>query len=90
MLNQVELSHTEQERHEDNQRRFIEIEKKIDANTKLTERSVADAAEFLEIFRAVRGGFKVLGWLGNLAKWAAGLSAALLGAYYAIKNGSSS
>jgi hypothetical protein len=31
--------------------------------------------ELLEAFQSVKGGFKVLGWIGNMAKWVASISA---------------
>jgi len=49
-----------------------------------------DTAEVVEMFRALSGGFKVLQWLGNLARpityIAAGI-AAVYGALTVIKNG---
>ena len=56
-------------------------------NTEITRETKADTGEFLEIFKAMRGGFKVLGWLGTAAKWTASLGAALIGLYYAVKMG---
>lgn len=67
--------------------RMDRLEASVNENTRLTQGIKADTSEFLEVFNAVRGGFKVLGWLGNIAKWAAGLGAALSGLYFAIKSG---
>lgn len=68
-------------------KRMDRFESAIHANTALTQEIKADTAEFLEIFRAMRGGFKVLGWFGNIAKWAASIGAAVLGLYYVWKAG---
>ncbi|WP_141104009.1 hypothetical protein [Noviherbaspirillum denitrificans] len=48
----------------------------IQKNTRLTEELKADTREFLEVFNAVKGGFRVLGWIGTGAKWLGGIAAA--------------
>lgn len=53
----------------------------VKANTRLTEEIRADTKEFLEVFKAVKGGFKVLGWIGAFLKWLSGLAIAI-GAIY--------
>lgn len=53
-------------------------------NTKLTK-------EIKETFDAVKGGFKVLGWIGHAVKWIgsiAGGLAAVYALYYSITHGS--
>lgn len=50
------------------------IEEKIDLNTAMTK-------EVVDLFSTLKGGFKVLGWIGNFAKWATGVGAALGLAY---------
>lgn len=55
------------------------VEDKIDSNTQATLEGNRDAREILEIFQAVRGGLRVLGWLGTAAKWVAGIAAAVGG-----------
>lgn len=52
------------------------ISDKLDSNTVATLEGNRDAREILEIFQAVRGGLKVLGWLGTAFKWLAGIAAA--------------
>ncbi len=37
--------------------------------------NTAMTQELLDAFQSVKGGFKVLGWFGNAAKWAASMSA---------------
>jgi hypothetical protein len=52
----------------------------IEAATKEIRAQREDTAELIEIFKAVKGGLKVLGWVGLLARWGAaiGAGAALL------------
>ncbi|WP_457321643.1 hypothetical protein [Roseateles sp. P5_E11] len=57
--------------------RVSTIEKAVSENTRATLEGNRDAREILELFQAVRGGFKVLGWLGTAAKWVAGVAAAV-------------
>jgi hypothetical protein len=78
---------TDSENHDILTQRMDRLEASVSENTKLTQGIKEDTSEFLEVFRAVRGGFKVLGWLGNIAKWAAGLGAAVAGLYFALKSG---
>jgi tetrahydromethanopterin S-methyltransferase subunit B len=47
----------------------------LDAATKEIQAQREDTAEMIELFKAMKGGFKVLGWLGLLAKWAVAISA---------------
>ena len=37
--------------------------------------------ELLTAFQSVKGGFKVLGWLGNVAKWVASIAAGTTAAW---------
>jgi len=53
---------------------FKLIQVEIVRNTEMTQ-------ELLTLFQSVRGGFRVLGWLGNLAKWVGGLAAGCYGIY---------
>jgi len=48
----------------------------------------ADTAELLEIFRTTKAGVKFIVWFGSAIKWGAGLTAAVVGAWYAFRNGS--
>lgn len=69
-----ELGHLEE--------RVNAVEAALKENTRATLEGNRDAREMLEIFQAVRGGFKVLGWLGAVAKWVGGVLGAV-GALYA-------
>lgn len=48
----------------------------------------ADTAELLDIFRTTKGGIKFIVWFGSFVKWTLGIGAAMLGFWYAWKNGS--
>ncbi|MFZ5544411.1 MAG: hypothetical protein ACOZJZ_12695 [Pseudomonadota bacterium] len=63
------------------------IEEGLTANTKATQGIEGQLGDFLEFLTSVRGGFKVLGWLGSLVKWAAPIAAALYGAWQHFKGG---
>lgn len=70
--------------------RFDTLEEQIKTNTELTKKSCEDTGEMLEFFRAMKGAFKVLNWIGKLAKPLAAivaLGAALLGLWTAAKSG---
>lgn len=43
--------------------------------------------EMVELFNAMKGGFKVLGWLGQGVKWAAPVIGAIAAAKHAISGG---
>ena len=66
---QIEAAH-----HADNQRRFIAIEHKLDANTQVTEKLASDTAELVEMwkdagvfFKWMRRGGALLIWVGKVA-----------------------
>ena len=56
------------------QEKYTELSGKIDTNTGLTQ-------EIVDIFSALKGGIRVIGWVGNLAKWTSGVAVAV-GAIY--------
>lgn len=60
--------------------RMLRLERKIDGNS-------ADTREVLDILHAGKGFFKVVGWIGNMVKWAAAIGAPLIAFYYALKHG---
>ena len=60
----------------ENQQRLGRMTETLGENTAMT-------SELLDIFKAVKGGFKVLGWLGTAAKWVGGICAAIAAAYAA-------
>jgi hypothetical protein len=48
-------------------------------------RNELDTSEMLDLFRSARGGFKVLGHVGSLIKWAAAVGASLVALYFTLK-----
>lgn len=57
------------------------VEKGVRDNTTITSGIAGDTSELLDLFKSVKGGFKVMGWLGNFAKWIAGFAAAFAAIY---------
>lgn len=66
--------------------RMEAVEAGIADNTKLTAENVQSTAEILSIFKSVKGGFVVMGWLGTFAKWVAGVVAIFAALYTFIEN----
>lgn len=62
------------------------VEKAVEANTRITSGVAGDTTELLDLFRSVKGGFKVLSWLGNFAKWVAAILAAFAAIYAFVHN----
>ena len=56
--------------------RMTAVEKGVKENTTLTEGIAEGTTELLDLFKSVKGGFKVMGWIGQFAKWFAGIAAA--------------
>ena len=59
-------------------------------NTDATQQIGRDLAEILDFFNSVKGAFKVLGWIGKLAKPVGaigGLGASVLALWTAFKSG---
>ncbi|MBB6578480.1 hypothetical protein HNP33_002562 [Comamonas odontotermitis] len=72
--------------------RMGRLEEGLDKNTKATESMARDVAMLVEFLNAMRGAFKVLNWLGRLAKplgYIVVLATALLSFWAAIKGGRS-
>jgi predicted nucleic acid-binding protein len=79
-----------EERLERGSDRMDAIERALKANTEATLEGNRDAREVLEIFQAVKGGIKVLGWIGVMVKWLAPLATLGVTAYsafYAMTHG---
>ena len=72
--------------HADNQRRLMALEINLAANTAMTERLTDDTQELLDLFKSVRGGFRVMGWLGGFAKWVAAIAASFAAIYAFVQN----
>jgi hypothetical protein len=66
--------------------RLLKVERKLDTNTELTAKLGTDMATFLTIFDTFEAGFKVLGGLGKIARWAAPILTACA-AIWAIMHG---
>lgn len=65
--------------------RVATVEAAVKENTRITAAIATDTSELLELFRAAKGGFKVVGWMGGALKWAAAIGAAVVGLYVAIQ-----
>jgi hypothetical protein len=66
--------------HSDNQRRFMKIEEKLDANTTLTQKLASDTSDLLEMwkdagvfFKWMRRAGSALMWIGKVATGVAGI-----------------
>lgn len=62
------------------------VEKAVENNTKITSGIAGDTAELLDLFKSVKGGFKVMAWLGSFAKWVAAILAAFAAIYAFVQN----
>ena len=72
----------------DGAERMARIEDGLAANTAATEAIRVSTAELVEVFRAMQGAFKVLNWLGRLARpmsYIVALAAAAVGLWSSIK-----
>ena len=67
-------------------KRITTVEQSIADNTKLTAESAQGTAEILSIFKSVKGGFAVMGWLGTFAKWVASIVAVFAAIYAFVQN----
>lgn len=63
-----------------------QITEGLQANSAVTNEIKADTAEMVEMWRAAKGGIKVLGWLGRFAKWFAAIAAAFAAIYAFVQN----
>jgi hypothetical protein len=64
-------------------KRMTAIESELQANTQIT-------SEVRDLLAAFRAGFRVLGWLGNMVRWAgylAGAAGAIYGFYLLVRHG---
>lgn len=62
-------------------KRVQAIEKSVHDNNEATLEGNRDVREILEMFQTVKGGMKVLGWLGAAIKWLGVVAGALLALY---------
>lgn len=63
---------TEQDKNEFHMR-LVQLEMEMKANTRITAGLQEDMTVLLDILGTAKSGLKVLGGLGNLLKWAAGI-----------------
>lgn len=63
------------------EKRVEAIEVGVQENTKATLEGNRDVREVLEMFQTVKGGIKVLGWIGNVVRWVGYIAAAGLAVY---------
>lgn len=78
------------ERLDRDKKRLDRLEDALTENTRLTQKVVTQTAELIEFFDAMKGAFKVLNWLGKLAKPMAAIAAlgvALAGLWASAKGG---
>jgi len=61
----------------DGRERMDRIESDVRSNTDITAAMKADTQDVLDILNAVKGGLKVLGWLGTAMKWIATVGGAV-------------
>ena len=66
--------------------RMSGVEKGVTDNTAITAGIAGDTTELLDLIKSVKGGFKVMGWLGSFAKWFAGIAAAFAAIYAFVQN----
>lgn len=78
------------ERLDRDKKRLDRLEDALTENTRLTQKVVTQTAELIAFFDAMKGAFKVLNWLGKLAKPMAAIAAlgvALAGLWASAKGG---
>lgn len=73
--------------HGDNQRRFIELEKKVDDNTTITKKLATDTAELLEMWKDAGVFFKWMRRAGSALISLGKVAAAVVAIWAAFKYG---
>ena len=73
--------------HNDNQRRFIQIEQKLDRNTVVTEKLALDTADLLEMWKDAAVFFKWMRKGGSAVIWMSKVAAGIAGAWALWKYG---
>lgn len=79
-----------QQRLEDGDKRMSELSERLEENTATTNRIAENISGMLEFLDAAQGAFKVLTWIGKLAKpisYIVGVGAGIIGIWTAIKGG---
>lgn len=67
--------------------RVGKLEASMSENTAATHRIASDVSEIVDLFRVSKGGFKVLGHIGSVLKWAAGIAASVAALWFTLKGG---
>jgi hypothetical protein len=67
--------------------RLAQLETEVKANTELTTGLKADVSELLDILSAGKSGLRVLGVLGAVLKWTAGIVTAVAAIWAALHQG---
>lgn len=70
--------------------RMDTIQQQLDANTESTRRTESNTSELIDILNSFKSAFKVLSWIGNLAKPISaivGLGLGIWGVVQAVKTG---
>lgn len=78
------------QRLEDGDKRMTQLSDQLEANTATTNRIAENTAGMMEFLDAAQGAFKVLTWIGKLARpisYIAAAVAAIIGVWAAIKGG---
>lgn len=70
--------------------RVTSVEEALASNTKLTKAAGEDTRELLALFIAAKGGFKVMGWLGEGLKWLGIVATAVAAIWAATHSGKGS
>lgn len=68
------------------EKRMNGLDSRIAENTRLTQELKADTGELLDIFKSIKGGIRVIGWIGAAAKWVGGLLGAALAIWAFIQS----
>lgn len=69
---------------------ITQLQTDLEMNTNLTQTTASNTAEIVEFFKAFQGAWKVLNWIGSLAKpigYIAGMAAAFWGLFHVVKTG---
>lgn len=67
--------------------RVGKLEASMSENTAATHRIASDVSEIVDLFRLSKGGFKVLGHIASVLKWAAAIAASGAALWVALKGG---
>ena len=69
------------------QQRMLHVEYMVEENAKMVQSIHDNTVALIEAFNTMQGGVRSIGILGNVVRWAAGIFAAVVSAYYVFKDG---